>query len=195
MTYSDPWHMFMIYWPAQWSYGSLTSILQCNANLYCIFSWGTEKLNILFKIMKPGSHKTVNIFNSDPSDSKAHDPNHFNTLKLWHVIPIFFMLLCNCLCIFSVVPHFSLSIFPTIVQGSYKRALDALELEFQEVVSCLIRCWPSDSCPLEKQHALLTIKPSFQPQVLEWLSLIHFPVFFFQCLCGFSIILWLFLLY
>ena len=118
MTYSDPWHMFVIYWPVPWSYGSMTSILQCNANLYCIFSWGTEKLNILFKIMKPGSHKTVTIFNSDPSDSKAHDPNHFNTLKLWHGIPAFFMLLCNCLCIFSVVPHFSLSIFPTIVQGS-----------------------------------------------------------------------------
>lgn len=88
------------------------------------------------------------------------------------------MLLCNCLCIFSVVPHFSLSIFPTIVQGSQKRTLDALELEFQEVVSCLIWCWSSDSCPWEKQHTLLTAKPSLQPQVLKWLSLVHFPVFF-----------------
>lgn len=98
----------------------------------------------------------MNIINSDLSDPKAHGFNQFNALRLSRLIPIFSVLLHNSICIFSMAPHVSVSFFPTIVRGSQERALDALELEIQEVLSFLIWCWQSNSGPLEKQQVLFT---------------------------------------
>lgn len=58
-----------------------------------------------------------------------------------------------------------------VTQEGQKRTPDSLVWELQVVVSCPVKGWEPNSCPLKEQQACLTARPSLQTLlILKWLN-------------------------